>query len=111
MITTKLKKKEMVLTSHNLESLKLKKKLEAVPVEKLTDVQRRFLANEANGEMITIHDVREAKDKQIEDAKEAERQTEINAAAEKLLNERQAKVDIDKAEKPVKVKRGKVKKV
>lgn len=100
----KFKEKKMLLTSHNLEAIKLKKKLEALPPEKLSDVQKRFLANEANGEIITIRDVQEAKRVKAEADKVAMDKADIEAAAQKLLDERKAKVAADKSPK---VKHGK----
>lgn len=63
MIITKLKDKGMVFTSHNLGALKLKETLEAIPADKLTDAQKRYLANAAvdSKGIITARDVQEMK--------------------------------------------------
>jgi len=63
MITSKLKEKPMMFTSHRLQMLKVTKRIEAIPPEIRTTNDKRILADfetEKKG-IITIHNVHEMK--------------------------------------------------
>ena len=65
MITSKLKEKPMMFTSHRLQMLKVTKRIEAIPPEVRTKEDKRILADfetEKKG-IITIHNVHEMKAK------------------------------------------------
>jgi hypothetical protein len=84
-----VKEKRIMFTSHNLGTLKIKKKLDAIPAKELTPQQKHFLANaemDIKG-MITIHDVIDAK----ADAVEKEAAVNKLLAAQKATDSKAAK--------------------
>jgi hypothetical protein len=89
-----VKEKRIMFTSHNLGTLKIKKKLDAIPAKELTPQQKHFLANaemDIKG-MITIHDVIDAKAEQVKaDAVEKEAAVNKLLAAQKATDSKAAK--------------------
>ena len=110
MISNKTSNRPMLLTTHNVQAAQMKSKIAAIPEDKRTEAQKRFIADIAfelkTGGMVTIHDVRDAKAEKVkadDAAKEAEFQkllaSQKKTDKEKTIVKKEVKADGKKKHK------------